>query len=86
MTPPKNLSLLANEQFRIRQLQAFNWGTFSGIHTIPIAERGFLFVGRSGTGKSTLLDAFSALLAPPRWLILMQQRERLIVLGVIVIW
>jgi len=67
MTPPKNLSLLANEQFRIRQLQAFNWGTFSGIHTIPIAERGFLFVGRSGTGKSTLLDAFSALLAPPRW-------------------
>lgn len=63
----RNLSLFANEQFRMTQLQVYNWGTFSGIHTIPIAERGFLFVGRSGAGKSTLLDAFSALLVPPRW-------------------
>ncbi len=68
MSEPKNLSLLENDQFRMRQLQVFNWGTFSGIHTITIAERGFLFVGRSGTGKSTLLDAFSALLTPPRWI------------------
>lgn len=67
MTTPNNLSLFAKEQFRMRQLQVFNWGTFSGIHTVKIAERGFLFVGRSGTGKSTLLDAFSALLTPPRW-------------------
>jgi hypothetical protein len=55
------------DQFRMSQLQVFNWGTFSGLHQIPIAERGFLFVGRSGAGKSTLLDAFSALLVPPRW-------------------
>lgn len=68
MSEPKNLSLLENNQFRICQLQVFNWGTFSDIHTIPISERGFLFVGRSGTGKSTLLDAFSALLTPPRWI------------------
>ncbi len=67
-TESKNLSLLMREQFRISQLQVFNWGTFSGIHSIPIAERGFLFVGRSGTGKSTLLDAFSAILVPPRWI------------------
>ncbi len=53
------------EQFRMRRLQVFNWGTFSGLHDIPIAERGFLFVGRSGSGKSTLLDAISALLVPP---------------------
>lgn len=57
----------AREQFRIAKLQVFNWGTFSGVHDIPIAERGFLFVGRSGTGKTTLLDAFSALLIPPKW-------------------
>lgn len=66
----KNTSLIArekSEQFRMSQLQVFNWGTFSGIHSIPIAEQGFLFVGRSGSGKSTLLDAFSALLIPPRW-------------------
>lgn len=54
-------------QFRMTRLQVFNWGTFSGLHDIPISEKGFLFVGRSGAGKSTLLDAFSALLVPPRW-------------------
>ncbi|HZQ51860.1 MAG TPA: SbcC/MukB-like Walker B domain-containing protein [Bryobacteraceae bacterium] len=54
-------------QFRISKLQVFNWGTFSGVHDIPIAGRGFLFVGRSGTGKTTLLDAISALLVPPKW-------------------
>lgn len=59
--------LFAPEQFRMSRLQVFNWGTFSGLHDIPIAEQGFLFVGRSGSGKSTLLDAFSALLVPPRW-------------------
>ena len=55
-------------QFRITRLQVYNWGTFSGLHDIPIAERGFLFVGRSGTGKTTLLDAFSTLLVPPKWI------------------
>lgn len=58
----------AEDQFRISKLQVFNWGTFSGVHDIPIARRGFLMVGRSGTGKTTLLDAFSALLVPPRWI------------------
>ena len=60
--------LSAREQFRMCRLQVFNWGTFSGLHNVPISEQGFLFVGRSGTGKSTLLDAFSALLVPPRWI------------------
>jgi uncharacterized protein YPO0396 len=61
-------SLFAREQFRMTRLQVYNWGTFSGLHDVPISERGFLFVGRSGAGKSTLLDAFSALLVPPRWI------------------
>lgn len=65
---PQAGSLFAREQFRMTRLQVFNWGTFSGLHDIPISERGFLFVGRSGAGKSTLLDAFSALLVPPRWI------------------
>ncbi|WP_305806524.1 SbcC/MukB-like Walker B domain-containing protein [Stenotrophomonas sp. YIM B06876] len=52
-------------QFRMRRLQVHNWGTFSGLTEVPIAEKGFLFVGRSGSGKSTLLDAMSALLTPP---------------------
>ncbi len=65
---PKTALLFAREQFRMSQLQVFNWGTFSDLHDIPISERGFLIVGRSGAGKSTLLDAFSALLVPPRWI------------------
>lgn len=58
----------AEGQFRMSKLQVFNWGTFSGVHDVPIASRGFLFVGRSGSGKTTLLDAFSALLVPPKWI------------------
>lgn len=57
------------QQYCMRRLQVFNWGTFSGLHDISIAEEGFLFVGRSGSGKSTLLDALSALLVPPAWLV-----------------
>jgi uncharacterized protein YPO0396 len=61
--------LIPAQQYRMRRLQVFNWGTFSGLHDISIAEEGFLFIGRSGSGKSTLLDALSALLAPPQWLV-----------------
>ena len=57
-----------SEQYRIIGLQVYNWGTFSGLHEIPVSEKGFLFVGGSGTGKTTLLDAFSVLLIPPRWI------------------
>lgn len=58
----------AGEQFRMSKLQVYNWGTFEGTHTVPISPRGFLVVGASGTGKSTLLDAMSALLVPPRFI------------------
>ncbi|MCD7100165.1 SbcC/MukB-like Walker B domain-containing protein [Stenotrophomonas sp. MMGLT7] len=68
----KSTALFADElpdprarQMRMRRLQVHNWGTFSGLTEVPIAARGFLFVGRSGSGKSTLLDAMSALLVPP---------------------
>lgn len=52
--------------FRMRQLQVFNWGTFDGLHSMPIAWKGYLFLGASGSGKSTLLDAIASLLVPPR--------------------
>lgn len=68
MTNIHQQNLFAPDQFRMSRLQVYNWGTFSSLHDIPIAERGFLFVGRSGSGKSTLLDAFSALLVPPKWI------------------
>lgn len=55
------------EQFRMTQLQTYNWGTFSEMHTVAISEVGYLFTGPSGSGKSTLLDAHAQLLTPPRW-------------------
>jgi uncharacterized protein YPO0396 len=64
---PSSGSLFDTDQFRMRRLQVFNWGTFSDLHDIGVAERGFLIVGPSGAGKTTLLDAISALLVPPRW-------------------
>lgn len=51
-------------QFRATRLQILNWGTFTGYHDVPIARKGFLFVGASGSGKSTLLDAMVTLLFP----------------------
>ena len=53
-----------SEQFKLVRLQVFNWGTFSNLVDIDVAQRGFLFVGPSGAGKSTLLDAHSALMMP----------------------
>lgn len=54
-------------QFRLRRLQAFNWGTFQGVADFPIASEGYLFVGNSGSGKSTMLDGLAALTTPDRW-------------------
>jgi uncharacterized protein YPO0396 len=57
----------AEDQFRLKRIQTYNWGTFSGIFTFEIPDEGYLFVGPSGSGKSTALDAHAALLTPPKW-------------------
>jgi uncharacterized protein YPO0396 len=51
-------------QFRLIRLQIVNWGTFRGYKDFPVDERGLLFTGPSGSGKSSLLDALSAVLLP----------------------
>jgi uncharacterized protein YPO0396 len=71
MDRPSNLSLFGidpasgAEQMKLRDMQLFNWGTFSGFLRIDIAEAGYLFVGPSGSGKSTILDAHASLTTPP---------------------
>lgn len=55
------------DQFKLVKIQTYNWGTFPGVFDFPIPERGYLFVGNSGSGKSTVLDANAALMTPPRW-------------------
>lgn len=56
-----------SDQLKLREIQLFNWGTFSGFLRLAIAETGYLFVGPSGSGKSTILDAHASLTTPPRW-------------------
>lgn len=53
-------------QWRLRHVQVSNWGTFHGTHDLDISPKGYFLTGGPGTGKSTLLDAISALLTPPR--------------------
>ena len=53
-------------QFRLTRLQVVNWGTFCGYKDLPIDERGVLFTGPSGSGKSSLLDGHSVVLLPTR--------------------
>jgi uncharacterized protein YPO0396 len=56
------------EQFKLVQIQSFNWGTFSGHLKVDVATKGMLFIGPSGSGKSTIFDSHASLLTPPKWL------------------
>ena len=63
-------SLFGN-QWRMCRMQVYNWGTFCGYHDFPMMESTpdgkpavIMITGESGTGKSTLLDAKTAVLMP----------------------
>jgi uncharacterized protein YPO0396 len=51
-------------QWRAESLQMVNWGGFHGHVTVPFAPGSTLLSGASGTGKSTLLDAYLAVMMP----------------------
>ncbi|GAM73835.1 chromosome segregation protein SMC-like [Vibrio ishigakensis] len=53
------------KKFYLEKFQIYNWGTFSGYHSFNISKLGTVITGQSGAGKSTILDANSALLVPP---------------------
>lgn len=52
----------ADGQWRLRRLQVVNWGGFDGHHVLELDAHSTLLSGASGTGKSTLLDAYTALM------------------------
>lgn len=49
-------------QWKVDTIQLVNWGGFHGYTQVPYARAITLLSGASGTGKSTLLDAYIALL------------------------
>lgn len=51
-------------QWRLSSMQLVNWGGFHGHHTIDFGHDATLISGASGTGKSTVLDAYLALMMP----------------------
>ena len=52
--------------FRLQRLEVFNWGTFHGrVWSLHPEGRNCLLTGDIGSGKSTLVDAVTALLVPP---------------------
>jgi uncharacterized protein YPO0396 len=64
MTEPSKARTIQLGQYRLIRLQVVNWGTFCGYKDLPIDERGVLFTGPSGSGKSSLLDGHSVVLLP----------------------
>lgn len=52
-------------QMRLARIQLHNWGTFHGSHDLQVPRDGLLLTGESGSGKSSVLDALSAVLMKP---------------------
>jgi uncharacterized protein YPO0396 len=50
------------QQWLAESMQLVNWGGFEGHHRVDFADTATLLTGASGTGKSTLLDAYIALM------------------------
>ena len=69
MDQPQAFGSLFAQQWRLARIQLVNWGTFCGYHDFPLAENRddgtapvIMITGESGTGKSTLFDAKTAVL------------------------
>lgn len=53
-------------QWRAESMQLVNWGGFEGWHEIRLDADTTLIAGATGSGKSTILDAYTALMMPSR--------------------
>lgn len=68
MAEQLGLEFIGDDQlagFRLQRLEVFNWGTFHGrVWTLRLGGKNSLLTGDIGSGKSTLVDAVTTLLAP----------------------
>lgn len=70
MAEPLSLDFIGDDRlagFRLQRLEVFNWGTFDGrVWALQLDGKNGLLTGDIGSGKSTLVDAVTTLLAPPQ--------------------
>ena len=68
MAEPLHLEFMGDDRlagFRLQRLEVFNWGTFDArVWTLHLDGKNALLTGDIGSGKSTLVDAVTTLLAP----------------------
>lgn len=62
--PEQKGRMKVEPQWRLESLQMVNWGGFEGHRKVDFHAGSTLLSGGSGTGKSTLLDAYTALMMP----------------------
>ena len=55
---------IGHAQWRLESFQMVNWGGFHGHHQVRFSAGSSLMSGASGAGKSTVLDAYLALMMP----------------------
>lgn len=57
---------MENSGFRLKKLELFNWGTFTGkVWEMNPDCKTSLLTGANGSGKTTMVDAITTLLIPP---------------------
>ncbi|GAB2969757.1 ATP-binding protein [Frigoribacterium salinisoli] len=59
-----DLGMFHPGQYRIELVQLLNWGSYAGLHRMPVGRGGIAILGPTGRGKSTVLDAMSAVIMP----------------------
>jgi len=65
--PQSELSKSSICGFCLQRVEVLNWGTFhKRVWAVPVDGKNALLTGEIGSGKSTLVDAITALLVPPR--------------------
>jgi len=62
VVPEEPAAHTTHAQWRVETMQLVNWGGFHGRHQVRFSQGSTLLSGASGTGKSTLLDAYLALM------------------------
>lgn len=58
----------ATGSYVLTAMELYNWGSYNGLHHAPIDPAGTSLIGTTGSGKTTLIDAFMTLIcANPRY-------------------